>query len=301
MKRSRTGGQSAVMRVNRNEAGMSLRDFLATRLDCSGRKAKQYIDRRRLWINSRCVWMAHHRLHHDDLVRLTGDGPEREQGQRAGPLPILTGDQDYLCVYKPAGIPSVGQDSVESRLQEQTRNRDIRAVHRLDRETSGCLLISLNQPAFAAAVKRFKSRLVHKLYHVIVHGDCRSRALTINLPIDEQRAITHIRCLSGGKEASLLLARIETGRTRQIRRHLAAIHHPVLGDRDHGRKRQVDPRMQDIPRTMLHASSLSLPHPLNESKVFKAHAPLPADFRHCLQIFGLGGKGARGSATPTRG
>ncbi|MDR2850153.1 MAG: RNA pseudouridine synthase, partial [Verrucomicrobiota bacterium] len=74
----------------------------------------------------------------------------------------------------------------------------------------------------------------------------------------------------------------------QIRRHLALMRFPVLGDREHGVKFARDPRLLTVPRQMLHASGLELPHPLTLGKTLKAHSPLPADFRRCLKLFEMG-------------
>ena len=89
-------------------------------------------------------------------------------------------------------------------------------------------------------------------------------------------------------DASFLRVRIETGRTNQIRRHLASIRHPVVGDRVFGLKNVRDPRFMQVPRQMLHASTLSLPDPLDPHAEIKVHSPLPADFRAALRLFGMG-------------
>ena len=82
--------------------------------------------------------------------------------------------------------------------------------------------------------------------------------------------------------------RIETGRTNQIRRHLAAIRFPVVGDRVFGLKTTRDPRLMQVPRQMLHASTLKLPDPLRPRDEISVHSPLPADFRGALKLFGMG-------------
>ena len=89
-------------------------------------------------------------------------------------------------------------------------------------------------------------------------------------------------------DASFLKVRIETGRTNQIRRHLASIRFPILGDRTFGLKTARDPRLMTVNRQMLHAAEIELPDPMrNQKEPFKAHSPLPADFRQCLRTFGI--------------
>jgi 23S rRNA pseudouridine1911/1915/1917 synthase len=89
-------------------------------------------------------------------------------------------------------------------------------------------------------------------------------------------------------DASFLRVRIETGRTNQIRRHLAGVRAPILGDRVFGLKAARDPRLMRVPRQMLHASTLMLPDPLKPRDEIRVHAPLPADFRATLRLFGMG-------------
>lgn len=267
---------------------MALRDFLADTCKISKRQAKLYLDHRKVWVNRQCVWMAHHRLRQGDVVQLVSQisaAPSRQTQDET--LQILSQDSDYLFVFKPAGMLSTGRNSVESLIRRQCGAPSIRAVHRLDRETTGCLLMALTPAAFDAAVPMFKTRKVHKQYQAIVQGRYPRTATTIRTPIEGAFALSHLRCLRATTEASLLIIRIETGRTHQIRRHLALLRHPVLGDRQYGFKRHTNPHDQTIPRIMLHASELKMPHPLLPDRMLRAHAPLPADFRRCLNLFRL--------------
>jgi 23S rRNA pseudouridine1911/1915/1917 synthase len=90
------------------------------------------------------------------------------------------------------------------------------------------------------------------------------------------------------QDASFLKVRIETGRTNQIRRHLASLRFPIVGDRVFGLKNARDPRLMRVPRQMLHASTLTLPHPMQRNEEISVHSPLPADFRAALKLFGMG-------------
>ena len=91
-----------------------------------------------------------------------------------------------------------------------------------------------------------------------------------------------------GADASFLRIRIETGRTNQIRKHLASVRAPIVGDRVFGLKSARDPRLMRVPRQMLHASTLTLPDPLSPQDENSVHSPLPADFRATLKLFGMG-------------
>ena len=147
--------------------------------------------------------------------------------------------------------------------------------------------------ALEAAIAMFKTHRVTKIYAAIAAGGVERQASTLSEALDGERAVTHLKRLQSNADASFLSLRIETGRTHQIRRHLAGIRHPIVGDRQYGVKHSDDPRVLSVTRQMLHASELELPHPMLLGQHIKAHAPLPADFRAALKLFGLGKKGGR--------
>ena len=271
--------------VSKVEAGKSLQDFLSVKLSLSKRAAKNLMDDRAVWVNRKSVWMAHHTLRQGDTVEV----PSARKSKVEAPtkIRVLVEDEQYLVADKPSGMLAVGEGSAEELLRVQTGLASLQAVHRLDRDTTGCLLFAKNAAAFNAAVAVFKTRRVIKIYHAIVYGTFDRPASTIDQELDGERAVSHIQREAVSKDASFLKVRIETGRTHQIRRHLASIRHPVLGDKEHGVKFVRDPRLLTIPRQMLHASGLELPHPMLPGTL-KAHSPLPADFRRCLKLFDMG-------------
>jgi len=257
---------------------MKLVDFISARQSCSLRKAKALLDERRVFVNERRVWMAKHALRAGDEVEIAGGGAPKPASRT---LPILTRDKDFLTINKPAGLLSNGPDSAETHLREQTGIPTLRAVHRLDRDTSGCLLFALHDKAFTRAVDRFKERGVVKVYHAIVAGAVR-RETTIRKMLDGREAITHIRPLAYTDEASHLQIKIDTGRTHQIRKHVAGLGHPVLGDRQYMTGRMDDVRFRSIPRQMLHASHLRMTW-TDDTPALDARAPFPADYKKTLQ------------------
>ena len=265
--------------------GCLLLDFLAGCMGASRRAAKRALDSRSIWVNRRRIWMAHHVLRRGDVVEI----PSAETGARTPAcchLRVLVEVPGFLFVDKPAGLPVVGEGGVEALLRAQLASNDLRAVHRLDRDTSGVLMMARNEAAFAAAVSVFRTRRVIKIYHAICAGRVARRSSTIDVPLDGERAVTHLTVLTARAETSYVRVRIETGRTHQIRRHLAGVRHPLLGDRQYGLQSARDPRLQQVPRQMLHATDIELPHPLGHGHL-RAHSPLPADFRRCLRLFGL--------------
>ena len=284
-----------------------LQDFLALKFALSRRTAKAMIDGRSVWVNRKCVWIARFALRTGDVVevpsnvvkgavrqskapeaegRETGD-TRREAGKRH--VRVLWQNENYLVCDKPAGLVSCDDPkSVETILREQEKVPTLEAVHRLDRDTTGCLMFAKNHAALIAAIEVFKTHKVTKVYHAVVAGSFKFAHQLIDAPLDGQPAVSKVTREAAGVDASFLRVRIETGRTNQIRRHLASVRYPVVGDRVFGLKNVRDPRLMQVPRQMLHASTLTLPHPLVPHAEIKAHAPLPADFRACLRLFGMG-------------
>ena len=127
-----------------------------------------------------------------------------------------------------------------------------------------------------------------KTYHAIAAGEFKYAHQTIDAPLDGEPAVSRVTREAKTPDASFLRVRIETGRTNQIRRHLASVRAPVVGDRVFGLKSARDPRLMQVPRQMLHASTLAMPNPLDPHAEIKVHSPLPADFRAALRLFGMG-------------
>jgi 23S rRNA pseudouridine1911/1915/1917 synthase len=272
-----------VLTVAAAEEGRTVQEFLARRLSVSRRAAKNLLDQRQVWVNRKLVWIAHHAVRRGDVVQTTAMEAHPASLHR---IRSLLEDEHYLVVDKPAGMVTIGEGGAEEGLRGQLQAPLLRVVHRLDRDTSGCLLVARTPQAFDAAVRVFKTRRVLKVYHAICVGRFDQRSSTIREAIEGEAAVTHLTTLTSNPDATYLALRIETGRTHQIRRHLAGVRHPVIGDRQYGMKSARDPRMQEIARQMLHATDLELPHPMKPGKL-RAHSPLPADFRRCLRLFGL--------------
>lgn len=272
-----------VLRVAATEEGQTVQAFLARRLGVSRRAAKNLLDERQVWVNRQLVWMAHHVVRRGDVVQTSATESLPPQPQH---IRVLVEDEQYLFADKPAGVLTIGPDGAEERLRAQLGAPELRVVHRLDRDTSGCLMVARTAAAFDAAVSVFKTRRVLKIYHAVCVGRIERRSSTIHEAIDGEAAVTHLTTLSSSPGATYVALRIETGRTHQIRIHLASIRHPIIGDRQYGLKTARDSRLQQVGRQMLHATDIELPHPLRPGTL-RAHSPLPADFRRCLRLFEL--------------
>ena len=287
-----------------------LQDFLALKFALSRRTAKAMIDGRSVWVNRTCVWIARFALRTGDLVEIPSQvvkgavkqsnrascsvlradgGDARHEARGTRHVRVIWQNDNYLICDKPAGLVSCDDPkSVETILREQEKVPTLEAVHRLDRDTTGCLLFAKNHAALMAAVDVFKTHKVSKVYHAIAAGSFKFAHQIVDTPLDGQPAVSKVTREAVSADASFLRVRIETGRTNQIRRHLASIRYPIIGDRVFGLKNVRDPRLMQVPRQMLHASTLTLPDPLTPHAEIKAHSPLPADFRATLRLFGMG-------------
>jgi len=297
-------GTTRNLSVGPEHAGRPLLEFLAEEFDLSKRKAKSMLDRRNVFVNGRLIWMAQHSLRRDDRITVvmsdpacakaagqviqscvsSGTGQPGRSAQRGQAL--LFRDSHYVIVNKRPGIVSCGPHSLELELQEELKQPRLCAVHRLDRDTSGCLMFAFNKEAFEKMVSLFRQRKIDKRYHAIVEGMMEGRRRTIDRPISGEESVTHIEVLGSNRAASHLLARIETGRTHQIRRHLVAIGYRILGDRTYGVGKAVGAEYRGVARQMLHASSIGFIHPVTGVKV-SVTAPLAPDFLQCLRHFSL--------------
>ena len=292
-----------------------LQDFLALKFALSRRTAKAMIDGRSVWVNRKCVWIARFALKTGDLVEVPStvvrgaqrqsekfrvkseeraDGHSNSQLSTLNSKPsrhirVLWQNDAYLVCDKPAGVVSCDDPkSAETILREQEKIPTLEAVHRLDRDTTGCLMFAKNHAAYLAAVEVFKTHKVSKVYHAIAAGSFKFAHQVIDAPIDGQPAVSKVTREAASADASFLRIRIETGRTNQIRKHLASVRSPIVGDRVFGLKNVRDARLMQVPRQMLHASTLALPDPLCLHDEIKVHSPLPADFRATLRLFGMG-------------
>ena len=277
-----------------------LQDFLALKFSLSRRTAKAMIDGRSIWVNRKCVWIARFALRTGDLVEIpslvvkgarkqSGGEDARRETKDVRHVRVLWSNESYLVCDKPAGLVSCDDPkSVETILREQEKIPTLEAVHRLDRDTTGCLMFAKNHAAFLAAVEVFKTHKVSKVYHAVTTGSFKYAHQVIDSPIDGQPAVSKVTREGASADASFLRIRIETGRTNQIRKHLASVRAPIVGDRVFGLKSARDPRLMQVPRQMLHASTLTLPDPLSPHDEISVHSPLPADFRATLKLFGMG-------------
>ena len=203
---------------------MRLDQAIAARFpDLSRRKARELIAAGRVLVNQRAVRIASRDVAGDAQITIAEDVP---------PLGVIASTDEWIAIDKPAGIPSQPtRDRATLSAEEILRlqYRQIFLVHRLDTPVSGVVLFARTRPAAAKFSELFATGAIRKTYLALVSGTI-DRETTIDTPIDAKEALTIVRPLRG----ALMEIEIKTGRTHQIRRHLASIGHPVAGDTRYG-------------------------------------------------------------------
>lgn len=268
--------------VSRGEAGSPLLDVLRNRLGISGKRAKAHLDRREVFVNETRIWMAKHPCHPGDVVRIGATAPKTPERLRT-----LHQDDHLVAVDKPPGMVSDRDpDSVESRLRRQLDRPNLRALHRLDRDTSGVLLFTPETEVRERYLRLFRERDIEKTYRLVLRGAPDQRDTVIRTRLDGREAETRLRVLRRRRGYCFAECRIPTGRKHQIRKHLRNIGCTLAGDRRYNPSARVPRVEQDLPRQLLHAERLEFPCPFTDAPLH-LHAPLPKDFRQALRRLGL--------------
>jgi 23S rRNA pseudouridine1911/1915/1917 synthase len=267
--------------VKQHEDGMPLVDVLSERFRCSKKQARVLLDARQVFVNGKRIWMAKHALRVKDVIETVR--PESKSKK----IQILKKSGGLIIVNKPTGMVTNGNaHSLEVRLQHELDNPQLCAIHRLDRDTSGCVMFGADGAAKAEMIPLFKDQRIVKIYRAIAIGRISDQVTKITRDIDGESATTLVNVLDRNRDASYLELRIQTGRTHQIRRHLASMRHPVLGDKDYAGEQRGNPLFRTVPRQMLHAYRLVLPDPQGGASL-RVTAPVPDDFQAVLRTLKL--------------
>ena len=257
------------------DPGEKLLPYLMREADCSNRQAKRLLDARTVWVNGQMVWMAKHPLEPGDRIAWHDDAFHAPRGNAQ--LDVLHEDEQLLVIDKPAFLVSVaGKVSAETILRRERGRDAVFPVHRIDRDTTGCLIFARTREARDELLRQFAAREVDKEYEAVVQGRVPWNTRRFTSPIDGKSAVTEARALSRGRYRSHLGLRIETGRKHQIRRHLADAGHPVVGEKQHHASGA------GAARQMLHAASVEITHP-SRGKRLRIEAPRPRDFVDAIQ------------------
>ncbi|BCJ85391.1 RluA family pseudouridine synthase [Effusibacillus dendaii] len=281
--------------------GKMVKEFIRNRLQISRRFLRKIVQEQGVRVNGLPVFLTS-RLRSGDLLELFHE-PERSEFIRPEtmPLDIVYEDADLLVLNKPAGQvvhPTKGHyegtlaNGVVDYWQRKGETARFRPLHRLDKDTTGLLLITKNQYAHHKLSQQLLAKKVRREYFAIVHGNLREEELTIRAPIrrleghptartvasDGQTAVTHVSVFERLAEGTVVRLRLETGRTHQIRVHMSHIGHPLYGDPLYG---IGEP--DGINRQALHAVKLCCTHPRIGTHL-EWQAELPADMKMLLHL-----------------
>ena len=283
--------------------GMVLEEYLKTVMEVSARQRQKLFFSRGVYVNG---VSAHTKriLKAGDMVAIrqfkdTSYGVTPEEGN----LDIIYEDNDVIVVNKPAGIlvhPAGHTESgtlanyLAGYFKQKKQIVTIRPVHRLDRDTTGCVLFAKSGKLQTTLEKMLAEGKIHRSYEAVIVGagsklaeECPQGIIEAPIAKDVfrpnrrvvalggQRAVTHFQVLKEGQSFSLLSLWLETGRTHQIRVHLAHSGYPVVGDKMYGRADK------SLGRQALHAAALEFIHPLTGEKL-KLRAKRPEDFQHLV-------------------
>lgn len=283
--------------VSLEEHGMSLLAFLKekSKKAYSTKSLKQAIALKACKVGGRIESFSSRKLSQGEEVEFAFSSLEKEDLTTT----ICYEDKDFIVVDKSFGIVCLPEEFIK---HLGSKANLWKPVHRLDKDTSGLVLLAKNPKAEEAAKKLFSTRSISKLYLAVVEGKLSSKRGVIDnflgkkggyqgqtlygsVPEKEgMRAITHYHLLAQSKDSSLLLCDLKTGRTHQIRVHLSELHHPILGDSQYAKKAflcSYQPK-----RHLLHAWKLSFTHPFTEENI-ELTAPIPADFNNALKSLSL--------------
>ncbi len=308
------GDDDVIFIVAHADGGMRLDKFIQSRLPGHSRSfLAQQIRTRNVFVDE----VAHkpgYRVRAGEKIHIVIPAPQpAEYRAEAIDLDRLHEDRDIIVINKPPGLvvhpaPGHATGTLVNALLHHCPDLagiggEIRPgiVHRLDKDTSGVMVVAKNAHAQECLADQFKQRCIRKTYFALAKGRFKSNQGIIDLPIGRhpvhrkkmsvrsrrsRDAETHWRVVIQYKAAAMLEIDLKTGRTHQIRVHLAAINHPILGDPIYGGRSTLRPKPEKglhikTPRQMLHAARLTLRHPVT-GRQMSFEAPLPADMQQVV-------------------
>ena len=282
--------------IENEEELIRLDKYLIDKLDISRSKVQEMIKQDLVLVNEKVVKNSYI-LKLNDAIEVIGELKKEDSvNPEKMDLNIVYEDEDVIVINKPSGLvvhPAAANynNTLVNGLLYYTKNLSSSngeerpgIVHRIDKDTSGLMIVAKNDKAHEFLSSQLKDKSLSRVYLALVHGKINHDTGTIDAPIgrdpkdrkkmcvtdvNSKEAITHFEVLERYKNASLIRCKLETGRTHQIRVHLSYINHPIINDPVYGSKKKVTSFGQ-----MLHATELSFIHPkTNEKMTFKCEAP----------------------------
>ncbi len=296
-------GKTLIVRLS--DAGDRIDAYLAQKTGITRSRVQKLIEKGNVLVNGQHISRSY-RIKASDSVSV-----RQEETKEHGlipedlPLEIPYRDEHVAVVYKPPSMvvyPAAGHAGgtlMNALAYQCERLANVGAplrpgvVHRLDKDTSGVMVVALSDEAYYDLVSQFRERSINRRYLALVYGKLKEEEGEIVSKIGRsatdrkkmstrtkrgKEAVTHWKLVEGFRDASLLEVRLGTGRTHQIRVHFASLGHPVLGDRTYGKKTELRSGTSRITfaRQMLHAGFLGFIHPVTR-KYLKFICPVPDD------------------------
>jgi 23S rRNA pseudouridine1911/1915/1917 synthase len=292
--------------VQEDEAGARLDVALAARAGVSRSAAQRLIEEERVTVDGLPARKRHELRAGEIVAWQRGPEPSGVLTAEYVPYAIVYEDDWLLVVDKPAGIvvhPAPGHEHgtlAHGLVEHGARGgHEMRPgiVHRLDKDTSGLLIVAKGELAYRALIAAMERRDIRRVYLTVLRGSLPQDDGTIDAPIGRhvrdrkrmslhttagKRAVTHFRVLGRAPGFTLVRVRLETGRTHQIRVHFAALGYPVAGDVQYGGRERPD----GLARQFLHAARLAFPHPI-EGREMEFSSSLPPELSDFLLAQGL--------------
>jgi len=312
------------IQVDLGQSPYRIDKFLLHRLPHTSRtKIQLAIENKFILVNNKPT-KASYKVLPKDIIQIVLPTPPHPQKLLPEniPLNIVYEDDHLLIVYKPAGmVVHPGYNNwtgtlmnalvyYVNNLPAATCNHRPGLVHRIDKDTSGLLVIAKTEFTLIALAKQFFDHTIERTYYALVWGELNPKTGTVDISLNRslsdrrivapyadatkgKRAVTHYQVIENLAYVSLIKCNLETGRTHQIRAHMQHIGHPIFGDATYGGKQLVKGQAftkyktfvencwEIMPRQALHAYSLGFLHPVTKNRLF-FEAPLPTDFQMVL-------------------
>jgi 23S rRNA pseudouridine1911/1915/1917 synthase len=301
----------SIFHVTAAEAGQTLAAVLRLRMELAWSRARRLCERGKVRVDGEVTV--------DPAARLTAGAEVSVDEKAPAPAPRLPGkiayeDAHVVVLDKPAGMSSVPYEKRESgtamdlvrdlwRVEgRKATATPLHVVHRIDKETSGLLAFAKTKLAERGLEALFRAHDVERTYLCVAHGKVGDRRIESRLVTDRgdglrgstrtpnqgKRAVTHVRAVESLPSATLCEVRLETGKTHQIRIHLAEDGHPLVGEKVYIRdwlKKGKD--VLEAPRLLLHAATLGFVHPVTHKQI-RLESPLPPEFTRVLEALRRG-------------
>ncbi|MGE0545765.1 MAG: pseudouridine synthase [Kofleriaceae bacterium] len=282
-------------------SGMTLAAFVKASAEVPWTVAKRHVSTGKVFVDGTPITTIDYRLAPGQQVELRINAPRPRDPTREGVL--VFDDPHVVVIDKPSGVNSVpyeretdtAMDLIRGawrRMGKPATSVALHVVHRIDRATSGLLMFAKSKRAEVGLAAQLRAHTMERMYQCVAHGTIASRRIESRLVVDRgdglrgstmhsdqgKRAITHVTAVRALRGATLCEVRLETGKTHQIRIHLAEAGHPLVGETVYIRDFEAAGRMPlRSPRLLLHAATLGFIHPITNARVELTSA-LPPDF-----------------------